>query len=169
MTEIDEEFFEWEENLCVAKYHFHHATASDRGRRNGASGFQIHNILCYVISFLVTSPLPHKTASESVSYSIQTKTPFSPKSKSSSCTEVSITFPRWGERNKVVQGHITALLFSESWPFKQSGYFYTRDVWKWSRAFGDIDINGGESIRKLLWHWTLAAAVQHSTIKFAFI
>lgn len=40
--------------------------------------------------------------------------------------------------------------FPESWPFKQSGYFCTRDVWKWSRTFGDIDIKGGKSIRKLL-------------------
>lgn len=50
MTEIDEEFSGWEENLWVVKHHFHHATASDGSRRNEASGFQIHPLPCYSLA-----------------------------------------------------------------------------------------------------------------------
>lgn len=143
-------FFGWEENLWVAKYHFHHATASDGSRRNGASGFQIHNILCFAISLLVTSPLPHKTATESVSCSIQTKIPFFPSPKAPHAHRWALLSHDGETETRLYTVTSQHSFFSESWPFKQSGCFCTRDVWQWSRTFGDIDINGAESIRKPL-------------------
>lgn len=116
-----------------------------------------HPFPCYSLACikLIAS---HKTVTERGNCSFQTVIPFSPKSESSrACRRASLSY--WcGGRNKVVQGHTTAVFISESRSFKwPAGLLHQRyldgaELWGLQTP---KEVKASESIPTSPWHWAV--------------
>lgn len=160
---MDEEFSGWEEDLWVEKCRFRHARASDGVRWNRASGFPVLNAISLAVSLPVISSLPSiKMSLKAGVTAFKRLYLFPPNLKASdACRRASPSY--WcRERNKVVQGHTKAVLFSQSWSFKQPAGLLHQRCLDGAELFGlqtPMEVTASESIPASPWHW----AVDNST------
>lgn len=171
MTERDKELSGRGEDLWVEKCHFLHATASDGARRNRASGFQIPNVLSLAIPSPVSSSLPPvKLSLEAWVTAFKQLHLSPPNQKFPHARRWASLSHWWGERNTVVQGHTTAVFFLNpnqyQWVLLHqrcldgAGLLAYRHQCRWKHQKASLHPPR---------HRALPTALQHDTVKLAFV